>query len=45
MFLHLHGMIDKPSSGLDKWFFVLRIVILLPCKPERNAKMHKLTEK
>lgn len=31
-------MIDKPSKGLDKWFFVLRKVIILHCKVERNAK-------
>ena len=27
-------MIDKPSKGLDKRFFVSGIVLLLPCKPK-----------
>lgn len=33
-------MIDKPSWGLDKAFFVLGNVILLQCKTQKNAK-HK----
>ena len=37
-FLSHLKMIDKPSKGLDKWFFVLRNVLLLRCRPERNAK-------
>ena len=31
-------MIDKPSYGLDKVFFLLGNVLPLHCKPERNAQ-------
>ena len=37
IFLPFHIMIDKPYLGLDKWFFALGIVLLLQCKPKRNA--------
>ena len=33
-------MIDKTSKGLDKWYFVLRIVILLRCRPEGIQKLN-----
>ena len=33
-------MIDKTSKGLDRWYFVLRIVILLRCRPEEMQKLN-----
>ena len=37
MFLHFQQLIDKPSKGFDKWFFVLRIVIFLRCRLKGNV--------
>lgn len=37
MFLYLHEMIDKPSEGLDKWFFALGNAILLQCKHQNDV--------
>ena len=37
MFLSSRQMIDKPSKGLDKWYFVLRFVILLRCRLKGNV--------
>jgi len=32
-------MIDKPSLGLDKTFFLLGNVLILRCKPEKECIM------
>ena len=38
-------MIDKPSKGLDKLFFVLGNAILLRCKPKGMYKSKQRTTK
>ena len=39
-FYRLCEMIDKPSMGLDKWFFALGNAILLHCKPQKRNNNH-----